>query len=121
MFFILPFSFCVLSFCVFHFVFYILWSPDWGQHVDMPHPMDVDGGAKVEVGLNGGRNLGEERHPVFLVPANNQLQSALSLHNLSCEERNVQMKNSFGSHITIWSAPSQNLPPGKQPNVRNGI
>ena len=37
----------------------------------MPHPMDVDGGAEVEVGLDGGGDLGEERQPMFLVPATN--------------------------------------------------
>ena len=35
----------------------------------MPHPVDVDGGAEVEVGLDGGGDLGEKRHPVFLVSA----------------------------------------------------
>ena len=35
----------------------------------MPDPVDVDGGAEVEVGLDGGGDLGEQRHPVFLVSA----------------------------------------------------
>ena len=37
----------------------------------VPHPVDVDGGAEVEVGLDGGGDLGEQRHPVFLVSAEN--------------------------------------------------
>ena len=37
----------------------------------VPDPVDVDGGAEVEVGLDGGGDLGEERHPVLLVSANN--------------------------------------------------
>ena len=35
----------------------------------MPDPVDVDGWAEVEVGLDGGGDLGEQRHPVFLVSA----------------------------------------------------
>ena len=35
----------------------------------MPDPVDVDGGTEVEVGLDGGGDLGEQRHPVFLVSA----------------------------------------------------
>ena len=49
--------------------------------MDVPNPVDVDGGAEVEVGLDGGGDLGEERHPVFLVSATN-LQSSLFLFNL---------------------------------------
>ena len=37
----------------------------------MPDPVDVDGRAEVEVGLDGGGDLGEQRHPVFLVSAEN--------------------------------------------------
>ena len=74
---ILCFAFCLLPFCVLHFVFYhfvfcILCSPDWREHVHVPHPVDVDGGAKVEIGLDGGGDLGEERHPVLLVSATHQ-------------------------------------------------
>ena len=37
----------------------------------VPDPVDVDGRAEVEVGLDGGGDLGEERHPVLLVSADN--------------------------------------------------
>ena len=37
----------------------------------MPDPVDVDGWAEVEVGLDGGGDLGKERHPMFLVSAEN--------------------------------------------------
>ena len=52
---------CFVFFCVFCCL------PDRGEHVDVPNPVDVDGGAEVEVGLDGGRDLGKERHPVFLI------------------------------------------------------
>ena len=61
------FVFCVFFVffcCVFLCVFCL---PDRGEHVDVPNPVDVDGGAEVEVGLDGGRDLGEEGHPVFLI------------------------------------------------------
>ena len=56
---------CVFMCFVFFCVFCCL--PDRGEHVDVPNPVDVDGGAEVEVGLDGGRDLGKERHPVFLI------------------------------------------------------
>ena len=76
--------FCVQTSVVhllFNFVFCALCSPDWGEHMYVPDPMDVDGGAEVEVSLNGRGHLGQEWHPVFLVSATN-LQSSLFLFNL---------------------------------------
>ena len=65
------FYFFGFLFLFLHFIFHICCLPDWGKHVDMPHPVDVDGGAEVEVGLDGGGDLGEKWHPVLLVPATN--------------------------------------------------
>ena len=90
----------------------------------MPHPVDVDGGAEVEVGLDGGGDLGEQRHPVFLVPAENFFTFPSRVEE-GRRRMIIGMKNPLRSHnLTISSGAllSQNLSPGRRrSNVRNGI
>ena len=91
----------------------------------MPHPVDVDGGAEVEVGLDGGGDLGEKRHPVFLVSAENSFFTFPSRVEEGRRRMIIWMKNPLRSHnLTISSGAllSQNLSPGRRrSNVRNGI
>ena len=41
---------------------------DGGQHVSVPHPLDVQRGAPRQVSLRAGGDLGQQRQPELLVP-----------------------------------------------------
>lgn len=56
--------------------------------MDVPNPVDVDGGAEVEVGLDGGRDLGKERHPVFLISED----LTITFNHLHFKEKTLRWK-----------------------------
>ena len=124
-----------VSFCVFHFAFFILCSfilrfSFCVLHFVVTWLGPTCGHATPNGCRWGGKSWGRSqwswrprRGRASSVSRTCKQPTSISFVSAQSElwRKNVQMKNSFGSHITIWSAPSQNLPPGKQPNVRNGI
>ena len=74
----------------------------------VPDPVDVDGGAEVEVGLDGGGDLGEQRHPVFLVSAENFFY--FSIQSWRGEEENDHLDEKstpFPQSHNLKRSPSQ--------------